>query len=136
MDNQYKDQQDCGNISPKALFLANDNISLIMTDTEALADDSQMHILLGDLPWELKANVVMKLELDPRNPSMFTYATLQKLVFNNCFHTYDRTILDLDGARMVPRVHLYSVRAAIPFPQMLALVNLLAICREEIPTPR
>jgi hypothetical protein len=56
----------------KASILACDNISRIMISKRALAEYSQVEILLGALPRDLREQVVMKLEQDPEDPSMFT----------------------------------------------------------------
>jgi len=68
-----KEQRERGNVGLKAFILAYDNISRIMIDKGALAEYSQVEMLLGALPRNLRAKAVMKLELDPRDPSTFKY---------------------------------------------------------------
>lgn len=66
-----QDQLDSGNIGQKAFIRACDNISRIMIDNGALAEYSQVEMLLRVLPKELTAEAVTKLELDHRDFSRF-----------------------------------------------------------------
>jgi hypothetical protein len=59
------DQGECGNVDLEAFILAYDNIGRILIDKRALAEYSQVEMLLGAVPTNLKRNAVMKLELDP-----------------------------------------------------------------------
>jgi len=70
------DQLEQGNVGLKAFILAYDNISRIMINRGALAEFSQVAMLLGALPSDLRAKAVMKLDLDPRDPSKFEYDKL------------------------------------------------------------
>ena len=74
------DQLERGNVSLKAFILAYDNISRIMISKGALAEYSQVEMLLGALSRDLRAKAVMKLELDPKDPLTFKYDKLQKHV--------------------------------------------------------
>jgi len=47
-----------------------------MINKGSLVKYSQVEMMLGALPRDLKANVVMKVELDPRNPSTFKHDKL------------------------------------------------------------
>jgi hypothetical protein len=66
-----RDQLERGNIELKGFILAYDNISRIMISKWALAEYSQVEMLLGALPRDLRAKAVMKHELDPRDSSTF-----------------------------------------------------------------
>jgi len=63
-----RDPQKLGNVGLKSFILAYDIISCIMINQRALAKYSQVVMLLGDLPRELTAKEVTKLELDCRDP--------------------------------------------------------------------
>lgn len=67
---------ECGNIGLKAFILAYDNISRAMINNSSMAMNSQVEMMLGTLPIDLGANVVMKLELDHRDRSIFRYNEL------------------------------------------------------------
>jgi len=56
-----KEQWECGKVGLKAFILAYDNISRIIIDKGALAEYSQVEMLLGALPRNLSAKAVMKL---------------------------------------------------------------------------
>jgi len=71
-----RDQLECGNVGLKACILTDYNISCVMINKEALAEYSQMEMLLGPLPQDLKSEAGMKLEFDPRDPSPFKYSNL------------------------------------------------------------
>jgi len=60
----------------KAFILTYDNISHIIIDKEALAEHSQVEMLLRALPRQLRVKVVTNMELDPRDPSTFKYDKL------------------------------------------------------------
>jgi hypothetical protein len=66
-----QDQLEHGNVGLKAFILPYDNISRIIISKGALAEYSQVEILLRALPRDLIAKAVMKLELDHRDPSTF-----------------------------------------------------------------
>jgi len=55
------DQLEHANVGLKALILTYDNISRIMINKGALAEYSQVEMLLGALPRDLRFRVVMKL---------------------------------------------------------------------------
>jgi len=71
-----RDQLECGNVGLKACILTYDHISCVMINKEALAEYSQMEMLLGALPQDLKLKAGIKLELDPRDPSPYKYNNL------------------------------------------------------------
>jgi len=54
-----------------AYIPAYDNISCILIEHRALANHSQVAMLLGALQTDLRVNMVMKLRLDPRYTLMF-----------------------------------------------------------------
>jgi hypothetical protein len=118
-----KDQRERGNVGLKAFILAYDNISRIMIDKGALAEYSQVEMLLGALPRNLRAKAVMKLELDPRDPSTFKYDKLRKHVLDKCVTADALALLDSEGARTAPGVSPYSVPAGVPHPQMPVVIN-------------
>jgi len=57
-----------GNIGWKVYILAYDNISSNMTNKRASAEYSQVAMLHGFLPTDVRAKAVMKLEPNPRKP--------------------------------------------------------------------
>jgi hypothetical protein len=71
-----RDQLERGKVGLKVFILAYDNISRIKISKGAVAEYSQVEMLLEALPRDLRAKAVMKLELDPRDPSMFKYNKL------------------------------------------------------------
>ena len=76
LEQLYPNQLPCGNVSLNVFILADDNISHIMTNKGGLAKYSQVEMLLGALPSDMKAKAVMKLKLDSRDPSTFKNGTL------------------------------------------------------------
>jgi len=62
----------------------------------ALAEYLPVEMMLRDHPRHLRANALMKLELDPRNPSTFKYNKLSKHVHNKCVTADDSTLRDLE----------------------------------------
>jgi len=85
-----RDQLERGNVGLKAFILAYDNISRIMISKGAFAEYSQVEMLLGALPRDLRAKAVMKLELDPRDPSTFKYDKLEACPPQMCDHRCPR----------------------------------------------
>jgi hypothetical protein len=70
-------------------------------------------MLLGALPRDLKAKAVMKLELDPRDPSTFKYDKLRNHVLDKCATSNALAHLDSKAARMAPGVSPYSITAGV-----------------------
>jgi len=99
----------------------------------ALAEYSQVEMLLGALPRDWGAELVMILELDPRDPLAFKYDKLQKHVLDTCVTSDALAHLKLEGGHMTLGVSPYSVRAGVPLPLMPDVVNLLAIPNKETP---
>jgi len=130
-----RDQLECGNVGLQVFILSYDNISCIGIATGALAEYSQVKMLLKALPWDLRAKAEIKLELDPQHPSTFKYYTLRNHVLYKCATANPLALLDLEGARTVPGVSPYSMPAGVPLPQMPVVVNLPAIPNEETPAP-
>lgn len=83
----------------------------------------------------LRANVVMKLELDHTDPSMFIYDKLCNHVPNNCATANALTLLNTKGACKTQRVPRYSIPDGVPLQQMRAVINIPAIASKEIPVP-
>jgi hypothetical protein len=129
------DQRDRGNFCLKAFILAYDNMSRIMIDKGALAEYSQVEMLLGAVSRNLRATAVMKLQQDPRDPSTFKYDKLRKHVRDNCATANALARLDWDGARKAPGVSAYPIPAGVPLPQMPVVINFPAITCEETPAP-
>jgi hypothetical protein len=77
-----RDQLARGNVGLKALILAYDNICHIMINKGALAEYSTVEMLLRALPRDLRAQVVMKIDVDSGDPSRFKYDKLRMHVFN------------------------------------------------------
>ena len=130
-----RDQLERGNIGLKAFFLAYNNISRIMISKGALAEYSPVEMLLGALPRDFRAKAIMKLELDPRDPSTFKYDKLRKYALDKCATADALALLDSEGARTAPGVSPYSLPAGVPLPEMPVVVNLPAIPNEETPVP-
>jgi len=106
-----------------------------MISKAGLAESSQVEMLLGALTTDLKPKAVMKLELDPREPSTFKSDKLRKHVLDKCSTADALVLLDSAGARTALGVSPYSIPAGVPLPQMPVLVNLPAIPNEETLAP-
>jgi len=92
-------------------------------------------MLLGALPRELSAKVVMELDLDPGDPSTFKGGKLQKHVLDICATADALALLDSERARTVPGVSHYSIPAGVRLPHMPVVGNLPAIPNEETLAP-
>jgi len=130
-----KDQRERGNFDLKTYILAYDNISRMMIDKGALAEYSQVEMLLGALQGNLGPNALMSLELDRRDPLTFKYDKLWKDGIGNCVTANAITLLASEVAHMAPGVSPYPVPAGVPLPQMPVVINLLAIISEQSPAP-
>jgi len=130
-----RDQLERGKVGLKAFILAYDNISRNKIGKGAQAEYSQVEMLLGALPRDLRAKAVKKLELDPRDPSTFKYDKLRKHVLDKCSTADALAVLDSEGACTAPGVSPYSIPAGVPLPQMPVVVNLPAIPNEETTAP-
>jgi len=106
-----------------------------MITKEALDEYSQEEMLLGALPRDLCAKAVIKLEIYPRDPSMFKYNKLRKHVIGKCAAANTLTLLHSEEADMAPGVSPFSVPAAILLPRVPLAVNHLTIPTEETPVP-
>jgi hypothetical protein len=113
------DQLENGNVGLTAFILADDNISRIMTSKGTLAEYSQEEMFLGALPRDMRAKVVITLELDPRYTSTFNYHKLRKHVFVKCAIADAHTLLDSEGARTARAVYPYSIQAGVRLPQIV-----------------
>jgi len=122
-----KDQWERGNVGLKGCIFAHDNISCILNHKRALAEYSQIEMRRGAPPRYFRANAVMKLELDPRDPSMFKYNKLWMHVLDQCVTTDTLALLNTEGAHTAPGVSTSSVPAGVPHPQMTVVRNLPAI---------
>jgi len=127
MERLCNDYLERGKVSLKAFSLACDNNSRIMINKGALAEYSQKEMLVGSHPRDFIVNAVLQLELDPRDPSTFTYNKLRKDVLNECATTDALAVLDSEGAGMAPAVSPYPPPAEGPLPQMPVVVDLPAI---------
>jgi len=130
-----KDQLEGGNVSLKAFILAYDNISSIMLTKGALAEYSQVEMILAAHPRDLRAKAVMKLQLDPRDPLTFKYDKLSMHDLEKCATTNSLTMLDLDGARTAPVVTPYFIPAGVLLPHMPVVVYCPAIPNKGTPVP-
>jgi len=130
-----RDQLECGNVGLIAFILAYDNISRIVISKGALAEYSQGEMLLGALPRDLRVKAVMKLKLDPRDPSTFKHDKLRKHVLDKCATADALALLDSEGACTAPGVSPYSIPARVRLQQMPVAVNLPAIPNEETLAP-
>jgi len=130
-----RNQLQHGIISLKAFIITYDNLSYILINKGAKAEYSQVEMLLGTLPRDLRAQAVMKLGLDPRDPSTFNYDKLPKYVLDKCSTADALALLDSEDARTAPGVAPYAIPAGVPLPQMPVVVNLPAIPNEESQAP-
>ena len=135
MERLCRDQLERGNVGLKAFTLAYDNISCIRINKGALAEYSQVEMLLGALPRDLRAKAVMKLNLDPRDPSTFKYDKFPKHVLDKGATADALALQDLEGACTAPGVSPYSIPAGVPLLQMPVVANLPAIPIEVTPAP-
>jgi hypothetical protein len=135
LERLFHNQLERGNVGLAAIILTYDNISRIMISKGALAEYSQVEMLLGALLRDFRATAVMKLELDPREPATFKYNKLRQHVLNKCATADGLALLNSEGARTAPGVSPYSIPAGVPLPQMPVLVNHPAIPNEETPAP-
>jgi len=86
---------------------------------EALAEYTQVKLLLGALSRDFRANALMKPTLDHRDPLMYKYDKLQKRLLDKCVTTNTIALLRSKAACIVPSVSSYSVSAGVPLPEML-----------------
>lgn len=106
-----------------------------MINKGAFARYSHQEMLLHAVPRELRATAVTKLELDPRDPSMFKYLKLQNHALSKCITADALALLYWHGACTAPAFSPYSIPAGVPLPQIAVLVMLLAITCEATPVP-
>jgi len=130
-----RDQLKRGNIGLKALILAYDNISCILINKGALAENSVVEMLLRALLRYWRPKKVMKLELDPRDPWTFKYDKLQHCVLDKGATADTLTHLHWDGAHKVPGISPYSIPTGVPLPQMVVVLILPPIPNEETLAP-
>jgi len=78
-------------------------------DKGASAEYSQVEMLLRALCRKLRPKAVLKLKLDPSDPSMFIYDKLRQHVLDKCVTTNALGILVLEGALTAPGVSPHSV---------------------------
>jgi hypothetical protein len=130
-----QDHVECGNVSLKAVILANDNISHIIIKNIALAEYLQVEMVLGALTSDLRAKLVMKLEQHPRDPSTVKYNNLQRHVVDNCATPDTLIFMDVEVAYMAPGVSSSSIPAGVPLPLIPVVVELPAIPNNEILAP-
>jgi hypothetical protein len=116
------------NFCPKVFILPHDLLTRIMISKGALAEYSQVEMLLRVLPRDLRAKAVMKLELHPSDPWTFKYDTLPKYFLDTSATGDALDLLDVEGACRAPGV---SIHAGYPFPQMPVVANLAGITKEE-----
>jgi hypothetical protein len=135
LERLFKDQLERENVGLKAFMLAYDNISYIRINKGALAGYTGVEMLLRTLRRDLGAKLVIKLELDPSDPSTFKYEKLQKHVLVEWMTADTLAILNSEAARTAPGVSPYSIPAGVPLPQMPVAVNLAAIPSEETLAP-
>jgi len=125
------DQLERGNVGQKAFILAYDIISRIMIRRGALAEYSQVQMLLRALRRDLRAKAVMNLELDPRDPSRFKYKKLRMHVLDKCATADALALLHSEGACTVPGVSPYLIPPGVLLPQMPVVVDLPAIPKKR-----
>jgi hypothetical protein len=106
-----------------------------MNNNGAWAKDSQEELLLGALPRDLRANVLMQFKLPPRDSSMFKYDKFRKHFLD--IYTTTTTdaiiVLDTEGACTVLGVPLDSILPRVMLPHMPVVVNLQVIPIKESP---
>jgi hypothetical protein len=79
-------------------FFAYHNIGRIMIHKGALAEYSQVEMLLVALPRELRAKAVMKLNLHSRDPLTFKCDKLRNHVLDKCATANGLELVDSEGA--------------------------------------
>lgn len=121
------------NVQLNARILPHDNISPSMITKRAVAEDSQVAMLLRALQGDLCANAVMKIEQDRRVPVTFQFDKLQKHILSKCATLDALAILDLNGSHTAPAVSPYSIEAAITLLQIPVVVILQRIVDETTP---
>jgi len=84
-----------------------------MIDQGALPQYPQVKILLEALPRWFRPKVVMKLELDLRQPTMFKCNELSKEVLEKRVNTEGLALMHSNGPHMALGVTLHSVLASI-----------------------
>jgi hypothetical protein len=135
MEPLHQDQREHGVVGLKAFDLTYDILCWLKIATGALAENLPLHMLLGAHQSKLNANAGMKLQLDPRDPSMFKYDQLQMHVLETCVTADALPLLDSEKAHTVLGVSSYSVPAGVPLRQMLVVTNLPAIPSKRTPAP-
>jgi len=83
MERLWKDQMHRGIFGMKVCIMTYDKFSRIMIKKGALAEYSQVELLLVAIPRDVRAKAVMELELDPRDPLTFTYDQLPNMTLTN-----------------------------------------------------
>jgi hypothetical protein len=77
LDQLCRNQLECRNVSLKAIILPYSNICHIMINQGALSEYPQVEMFVGVLSRYLRANAIMNVKQDPKDPSMFKYTILQ-----------------------------------------------------------
>jgi len=92
-------------------------------------------MLLKALPRDLRANAVMKPDLDLRDPSMVNDTKFREHVLANCTTADPLAHLHSEEVRTAPGVSPYSIPAGVPLREMPVVANHPAIPHEETPAP-
>jgi hypothetical protein len=94
-----------------------------------------VEILLGALSRDLRVQAVMKLELHPRDPSMFKYNELRKHVLDKSVTAETLAFVDTEEALTEPGVSPYPIQAGVLHLHMAVGVNLRAVTNEDSLAP-
>jgi hypothetical protein len=130
-----REQLESGIVGVKAFILTYDNVSCIMLRTGALAEYSQVEIFLGAHPRDVRAKALMKVELEPRDPSTFAHDQLQKHVLDKWAMADALAVGDSETVHTAAGVSPYIIPAGVRRPQMPVVVNLPAIPNDETLAP-
>jgi len=131
----FKDLLEPGKVRLTACILTNNHTSHIMIKMGVLAEYTQVEMLLGAIPHNMRVTVLMKLKLRCRNPSILTYVNILKYVLNTSVTGNAVALIVMEGACSATEVSPYSVPAGVPHTQWPVVMNLPAIPSVEIPSP-
>jgi hypothetical protein len=102
---------------------------------QELAKDSQMEMLHGALPRNLRATGVIILQQHPTDHSPFKYKQLCEHVFDKCVTADALTLLVSAGARTGLGVSPYSIAAGVSPRQLPLVIIFPTIPITETPAP-
>jgi len=128
-----KGELECDTVSLKACILTYKNMSHILINKGAMAEYSQLEILLATLQRDGSGNFLIKLEEDPRPPSRWEYNTLWKQYLDSFLTTNTLAIMHSGWVCTVPGDSPYSVPAGVSLTPIALGVHILAVSNEDSP---